>query len=246
MDARAAGLTVDGTSLSTASTPAGEILLLAVAGGGVDAAVYLGFGVLTAAQTGNTILLAVAFSQGHFLAGLHSAVSIASYVVGAAIGQMIVGVRRTISRSALRWALFIELFALGALLLAWRAAGSQPATRESLPLVALAAVSMGIQSAAVLYLHAGPATTYVTGTLTTFTVDVIRWPHLVSASRPHPGILSGQRPWIYGIAWLVYLGGAAGTGLLFLRIGSTALLLPIAAIAIVLVVVICRPSMEAR
>jgi uncharacterized membrane protein YoaK (UPF0700 family) len=105
---------------------------------------------------------------------------------------------------------------------------------------------MGIQSAAVLYLHAGPATTYVTGTLTTFTVDVIRWPHLVHVSPTDKGILSGHRPWIYGIAWLVYLGGATVTGLLYLSGGPTALLLPIAAIAVVLAVVASRPSALAR
>jgi uncharacterized membrane protein YoaK (UPF0700 family) len=40
----------------------------------------LGFGMLTAAQTGNTILLAVSLAQGRFTIAFHSAVSIAAYI----------------------------------------------------------------------------------------------------------------------------------------------------------------------
>jgi uncharacterized membrane protein YoaK (UPF0700 family) len=215
-----------------------EILLLAIVGGGVDAVIMLGFGVLTAAQTGNTILLAVALSLHHFAIGLSSAVSIGSYIAGAALGELLIDARRgRLSRTPrVRAALAFELIAVVTLLILWHAMGSSPSTRTSLPLVVLAAVAMGMQSATVLRLHAGPATTYVTGTLTTFTVDVIRWPHLVETSTGESSAFTGHRPWIYGVTWLIYLGGAMTTGLLYLSFGSTALLLPIAAILVVLVI----------
>jgi uncharacterized membrane protein YoaK (UPF0700 family) len=222
------------------------VLLLAVAGGSVDAVVILGFGVLTAAQTGNTILLAVSLAQSRFTTGFHSAVSIAGYIIGAALGEWVI-VGRCDSASRLTpvgWTLLAELVPLGSLLIAWRLAGPNPAAGTSAVLVALAAIAMGIQSAAVLRLHAGPTTTYVTGTLTTFTTETIRWLHLIETAAPlapaqqDPGgarLLSSDRPWIYGITWLVYAGGGVASGLLFLWVGATALVLPIAAIVAVVV-----------
>lgn len=112
-------------------------------------------------------------------------------------------------------------------------------------LVALAAIAMGIQSATVLRLHASPTTTYVTGTLTTFTTGLVRWLRLVettphSVPTPHErnatSLLSDDRPWIFGITWLVYAVGAVVSGLLFLWVGELALILPIAAIVAVIVV----------
>lgn len=94
------------------------ILLLAVAGAGMDAMVILRFGVLTAAQTGNTILLAVHLAQGEFASGLSSAVSVVGYIIGAAVGELVI-VRRRDSvpwPSAVVWTLVIELVPLGCLL----------------------------------------------------------------------------------------------------------------------------------
>jgi uncharacterized membrane protein YoaK (UPF0700 family) len=70
------------------------VLLLAVAGASVDAVVILGFGVLTAAQTGNTILLAAHLAQGQFASGLSSAVSVLGYMIGAAVGELVIVGRR--------------------------------------------------------------------------------------------------------------------------------------------------------
>jgi uncharacterized membrane protein YoaK (UPF0700 family) len=222
------------------------VLLLALAGGGVDAVVILGFGVLTAAQTGNTILLAVALAQGQFTTGVHSATSIAGYMLGAAVGELVI-VGRRVGASWLTpvgRTLLAELVPLVGLLIAWRLAGPNPDAGTSTGLVALAAMAMGIQSAAVLRIHAGPTTTYVTGTLTTFTTETIRWLRLIETAAPlastpqepsGTGVLSSERPWIYGVTWLVYAGGALSSGLLFLWVGAAALFLPIAAIVAVVV-----------
>jgi uncharacterized membrane protein YoaK (UPF0700 family) len=228
------------------------ILLLAVAGGSVDAVVILGFGVLTAAQTGNTILLAVNLAQGRLANGLSSAVSVVGYVIGVAVGErVIVGRRDSASGpSAVGWTLVAELVPLGCLLGYWHLAGPNPAQGTIAVLVALAAIAMGIQSAAVLRLHAGPTTTYVTGTLTTFTTEMIRRLHLMEwASNSAPtrqelnsgSLMSKDSPWIYGITWFVYAVGALVSGLLFGWVGEVALVLPIAAIIGVIVAGTCRP-----
>jgi uncharacterized membrane protein YoaK (UPF0700 family) len=242
------GLGTSGQPVAVRSTPGREILLLAIAGGGVDAILLLGFGVLTAAQTGNTILLAVALSQRHLVVALDSAVSIGSYVAGAALGELVLDTRtgKSSRLPPVGWALFVELLALVALLTTWLAQRSRLDEQTSLVLVALAAIAMGVQSAAVLRIHAGPSTTYVTGTITTFTTDVIRWPHLVTHHQPATGTVPKTRPWIYGVTWLVYLAGATTTGLLYLAFGASALLLPIVAvIAVVLITARTRVSAAA-
>jgi uncharacterized membrane protein YoaK (UPF0700 family) len=222
------------------------VLLLAVSGGSVDAIIIMGFSVLTAAQTGNTILLAVSLAQGRFTTAFDSAISIVGYLIGAAVGEIIIVARRLAASwlTPVGWTLLAELAALGSLLTAWRLAGPSLDAGTSAVLVALAAVAMGVQSAAVLRLHAGPTTTYVTGTLTTFATEAIRWLRLVEAARPvapaqqgmsGASVMSSDLPWIYGITWLVYAIGALAGGLLYLRVGAAALILPVAAILAVIV-----------
>jgi uncharacterized membrane protein YoaK (UPF0700 family) len=216
------------------------VLLLSLAGGCVDAVMILGFNVLTAAQTGNTILLAVSLAQGRFATGFYAAVSVIGYMAGAGVGELVI-VRRRDSASWLSpvgWGLVVELVALCGLLVCWRLAGRNPPVGMSAGLVAFAAVAMGIQSAAVLRLHVGPTTTYVTGTLTTFMTETIRRLPLVETAParapetqdPGPSILSPNGPVLYGVVWLVYAGGAGVSGLLFLRVREAALALPIVAI----------------
>jgi hypothetical protein len=104
------------------------LLLLAVAGASVDAVVILGFGVLTAAQTGNTILLAAHLAQGQFASGLSSAVSVLGYMIGAAVGELVIVGRRDSASwpSAVGWTLVAELVPLDCLLSYWHLAGPNP------------------------------------------------------------------------------------------------------------------------
>jgi uncharacterized membrane protein YoaK (UPF0700 family) len=205
------------------------LLLLAIAGGAVDAAILLGFGVLTAAQTGNTILLAVAVARGQLTTGMHAIVSMLGYVTGTAVGEVILDERGdAASRTDPVWrALLAELAALVALLVAWQAVGRTPAAAPRAALVMCAAVAMGIQSAAVLRLHAGPTTTYVTGTLTTFTAGMIR---RLRRSAPATRPAASDRPWLYGVTWLAYVSGALVGAHLARRVGAATLALPIVAI----------------
>jgi uncharacterized membrane protein YoaK (UPF0700 family) len=213
-------------------------LLLSVAGGGVDAAVILGFNVLTAAQTGNTILLTVAFAERRVATGFNAAVSVIAYIIGSAVGELVIIGRRNGSwLSPAAWGLLGELIPLGGLLACWHVAGRNPSPGGIAFLVALAATAMGMQSTAALRIHAAPTTTYVTGTLTTFSIRTMQWLHMKAASQsaarppdPSTSLWSREGAAIYGVDWLVYAGGAMASALLYLRAHEAALVLPIAAV----------------
>jgi uncharacterized membrane protein YoaK (UPF0700 family) len=148
--------------------------------------------------------------------------------------------------SAIGAVLITELIPLGALLIFWRLAGPHPIQETICILVAFAASAMGIQSAAMLRLHGGPTTTYITGTLTTFATKLIEWLRLVdtasapSRSRQDLTLMSHfsaiGAPWMYGSTWLVYLTGVVVGGLLFLGAKELALLLPMLAIVACIIV----------
>jgi uncharacterized membrane protein YoaK (UPF0700 family) len=242
-----------GAALATPSSARRDImiLLLSVAGGSVDAVIILGFNVLTAAQTGNTILLAVSLAQGRFSTGFYAAVSAFAYMVGAAVGELVVGKRRGSASwlSPVGRGLVAELIALGSLLGSWRLAGPSPALGTTAVPVAIAAIAMGVQSAVVLRLHVGPTTTYVTGTLTSLATKIVRGLYIIKkapaattyAQDANSAILwSSKGPVIYGVDWLVYAGGACVSALLFLRVREAALALPMAAIVAAIIAGVSR------
>jgi len=213
------------------------ILLLAFAGAGVDAVVIIAFNVLTAAQTGNTILFAVALAQGQVKGGISAAVSVLGFVVGTAVGELTLSRPANLrpGRSAIASALLAECVLLGGVIILWRAAGPNPPHGTIAALIVLAALAMGIQSTVVLRLHAGPTTTYITGMLTTFTTGMIRSllaRKTPSGASPTPGTpkSTGDASWKYGLTWVVYTAGAIASGVLFLHVGEGALLVPITAV----------------
>lgn len=223
------------------------ILLLAVAGGAVDAVLILAFNVLAGAQTGNTVLLGAALAQVRLAPALGSTASVVGYVIGVAVGEFIL-VRHKDNwpwPSAVATDLIAELMLLGGLLTLWLLAGPHPVQETMYTLVICAGGAMGIQSTAMLRLHGGPTTTYVTGTLTTFAAKLIRWLQLVQTAQPSSperqelilmtafSAVSG--PWIYGLTWFVYVTGVVSGGLFFLHIREMAILLPIVAIAVVVI-----------
>lgn len=227
------------------------ILLLAVVGAGVDAVMISAFGVLTAAQTGNTILLGVAVGQGQWSAGLAAGTSVIGYVVGAGVGELIMegGRAHRDGPPRVARAVVVELLLLTLILCAWRLLGAPLAPVGQDAFVALAALAMGIQSAVTLRVHAGPTTTYVTGTLTTFTTGMVRrlrWGGPEPCPAPgHRRVASDaprerERPWMYGATWAAYAAGAIVTALLWLPVREAALLLPIATLTAVLLAVYAR------
>jgi len=173
--------------------------VLTGAAGYVDAASYLALGrVFTANMTGNTVLFGLALVQGDAGAVVRTALSLGAFVGGAAIGAWLA---HRSERHA-HWPRGVTLaLAVEGALLAVLAADRAPLVGQ----VALAALAMGIQSAAARHLDVfGIATTFVTGTLT----------NLVSLIARHgvgPGA-AGHGKRLLAIAWSVYVLGAMAAG----------------------------------
>jgi len=185
-------------------------LLLVLVGSGTDAVIILGFNVLTAAQTGNTILLSVALARGDFVTGISAALSILGFVVGAAVGGLLC------RQSGARYPLFAEFVLMLAAMGSWWMAGATPGPVMLNAVVTVFAGAMGIQSAVIICLHGHPGT-YVTGLLTSFAVAL-------------PGAGREGAAAKLGFLWVLYAAGAVLTGWLFLTFGHFALLLPIVAL----------------
>ena len=196
-----------------ARLPQGQFLP-AVAGGAVDAIVIMGFQVLTAAQTGNTILLAVAVARGDLAAGWSSALSLAGFVSGAVLGWWLAGRPRLPAC----FTLFLEAAILSGMLALWLGAGPEPAAAISNTIIAGVAAAMGIQSAAVLSRKVGPPT-YVTGVLESFAHGLV--------SKRTGGNRVESPPGLHGLSWLAYFSGAVAAGWAFLAAGPAALGIPI-------------------
>jgi uncharacterized membrane protein YoaK (UPF0700 family) len=148
-----------------------DVLLLALtaAAGWTDALGYAALGhVFTANMTGNLVLLGLAIGQVEATAVERSAVALVGFAAGALAGAL---VTREAPRGRWPRRVTAALAAEAALLLAFAAlwlagAGAGPG-RGPDGLVALSALGMGIQSAAVRRLAVeGVTTTFVTGTIT--------------------------------------------------------------------------------
>lgn len=224
-------------------TPAGDRLLtlLALAAGCVDAVSYLGLGhVLTAAMTGNTVLLGLALGQADLAGALRSTIALIGFFAGVMVGAAIV--RRTptglIWSPAMMAALAVELMVLVALAVAWQLAeGTEQWRDERFPLIAAAGLAMGIQSAVAYRIGVSNiATTYVTGTLTSMGTRLVGWPGRRAPRGDHVGEVPS---WVPASVWAAYGCGAVFAGATHLwwptvdivgdvRWPSAALLLPIA------------------
>lgn len=206
------------------------LAFLAVAAGCVDAASFLGLGqVLTAAMTGNTVLLGLALGQADVQAALRSSVALLGFFAGTLLGAAIVERGdRPIWSPAVAAALAVELVLLAALAAAWQLAEGHLPIDPRYPLIALAGLAMGLQS---VVAHragvTGIATTYVTGTLTTLATRLIRSLRKRAAREPR-----GEDTvpvWFPAVVWLAYGLGAAFAGATYRWWGSVASLLDIEA-----------------
>ena len=119
--------------------------------------------------------LGLALAQAQGLAGVRSGVALVGFVVGVAIGAPIVRRARadewppadTVA-CAVEFVVLLALAIWGALL------GSRPVGEAVYPLIALAAIAMGLQSVAVRALGVpGVVTTYITGTWVSMIAEVM-------------------------------------------------------------------------
>jgi uncharacterized membrane protein YoaK (UPF0700 family) len=220
------------------------LLILTWAAGNVDAIGYLALGrVFTANMTGNTVLLGLHLGQEQGAAALRALVALVGFGAGVGIGALIV--ERIRSQQPWPRAVTAAL-AIEAVMLAAFGAGMYftGAVRSAqVPLVAVSAIAMGIQSAAVRRLNVpGIATTYVTGTLTGAVTGLIAGtrPAPVVAG-PGPGRVEGVPPgglwWrdvrLQLLALLVYGLGAVVGGLVHGRWPALVAALPFVAVTLV-------------
>lgn len=143
---------------------------LAFASGALDVASFTQLGgVFCSVMTGNLVLLGLAIARVSGDLAAHTGVAFAGYVAGAALGSRIGG--RSPHHDGLWPAsvtelLLVELLALAGFTVCWELTGGHPAGAGQLGLLALAALAMGLQSAAARTVGTTLSTTYLTGTLT--------------------------------------------------------------------------------
>jgi len=222
---------------------------LSLAAGCVDAVGYLGLGqVFVANMTGNTVLLGLAIGQADGRDVLQSGTALAGFVLGVAVGAAIVERgpdRAAVWTPAVTAALGLEFVILVVFAAGWLLDGSEPSGVAVYLLIALSALAMGVQSAAVRRLNvAGVSTTYITGTLTSLTARMVRWLRSASPERGEDRFTLTE-PSERGLpltadVWLAYGVGAVVGGAADLLWQPAALLLPTAAVAAVVVFMAAR------
>jgi uncharacterized membrane protein YoaK (UPF0700 family) len=152
------------------------VVILAFTPGFLDAVAFLRLGVFASILTGNTILVALAIDSGNILHAAVLLLAILGYLSGVTIGARITNpilAPEKIWPSAVTRALSIEFLVLLLLAITGFFATARPSGSFLYSLVTLAALAMGIQSAAVQALGLRDiSTTYITGTYTTFISNI--------------------------------------------------------------------------
>jgi len=154
------------------------VVLLALVSGATDATGFLALGgAFTSVMTGNMVLMGVAVGSGDASAVGLILSAFGGYVAGAALGSRVAGTPRPEDPTwppAVSRALAIELTLFAVFAAAWWLLGSDPSTAWGVPLLALTAMALGLQSSAILRFGVpGLSTTYLTGTLTTVVVRLV-------------------------------------------------------------------------
>ncbi|HEY7176940.1 MAG TPA: YoaK family protein, partial [Micromonosporaceae bacterium] len=149
------------------------MFLLAMVSGATDAIGFVTLGgVFTSVMTGNMVLFGLGVARGDSTLLANAATAIVAFIVGCAIGARIAGRPESSDPPWPRQVTLAVLFELS--LFALYAIGYELADRghpnsaEQPVLLALTAIGLGLQSAAVQrFGQSGLSTTYMTGTLTT-------------------------------------------------------------------------------
>ena len=155
------------------------VVVLTLVTGVTDAIGFLGLGsVFTSVMTGNMVLLGMAAARGNGTTAIHTGVAFLGYVLGGILGGKIAGAARADGRlwpRSFTVALTVEFVAFCCFNLGWELAGGHPPGNDTLPLLGVNALALGLQSAAVLRLGvSGLSTTYLTGTLTNVIANLLR------------------------------------------------------------------------
>jgi uncharacterized membrane protein YoaK (UPF0700 family) len=199
-------------------------VVLTLGAGAIDAISFLRLGgVFSSVITGNLVLLGLAAGRANGGLAAHVAVAGMAFVGGILFGARLAGPvapGHPVWPTRVNVALASELAALAVFVGWWAATGGRPSGADQFGLLALAALAMGIQSAAVRAIGiAGLSTTYMTGTLTTALANVVT---------------AGKLQWYSLVLILSVVVGAAMSGLLLAMAPAAAPALPVGLVAIVL------------
>jgi uncharacterized membrane protein YoaK (UPF0700 family) len=208
------------------------LVALTVSTGAVDAVSWLGLGkVFSAFMTGNIAFLGFGAAGAAGISLPQTAVSLVAFATGAVVGRLIAGPDAATGawpRRVTR-ALGLSTIAQVAFLVVWIAVDGRPSTGTAHGLIAMSALAMGVQTAAIASLGVRAIyTTAATATLTLLMGDLSSW----SQS-------GGERLRLASVLCGLFAGALAG-GLLFLHARTWAPLLPLALSAGVVAVALLR------
>lgn len=190
-------------------------------------------GVFTSVMTGNIVLWGLSAAQRSVSLASHTAVSIAGYIAGVALGTWVAhgfkvyrygkssspADRASVLPGHVGWSLFAELTLLAGATAGWEVTGAQPSGSAQFVLLAVTASAMGMQSSAVNEMGlTNVSTTFLTGTLTGLVSSLVS---------PGKDIPHGPRR--FGV--LIGLAAGAGLcGLLLATVPRAVPALPLAAL----------------
>jgi len=197
------------------------LTLIAIAltfGSGVaDVASFTRLGnVFTSVMTGNIVLWGLAVARGSLTLASHTALSIAGYIAGVAVGTWVAhGAQEAdadpgtgVLPAHVIWVLSAELMLLAGFTVGWEVTAARPGGWAQFCLLATLAAAMGVQSSAVKDMGLTEvSTTYLTGTLTGLVSSLVR----PGQETPHGGRRFG-----------VLIGLVAGASLCGLLVATAA------------------------
>ncbi|HTW65061.1 MAG TPA: YoaK family protein [Bryobacteraceae bacterium] len=160
---------------STAESHAVSLLLLTFIAGMLDGLSYLRENVFTANMTGNMVLLGIHLTQRDFPDAGRSLVALAAFAIGCIIAGFLILEREDRGRSVMTIGFSAELFLLiiFAVLFLMGRAGTGYLVHGAL--IFTAAMALAVQSVVVRRLRiSGVVTTFLTGTITTSMLGVVR------------------------------------------------------------------------
>jgi uncharacterized membrane protein YoaK (UPF0700 family) len=220
------------------------VILLAFAAGSVDALSYLGLGhIFTANQSGNIVLLGLAFGQGNSLDTLRSLASVLGFLVGVGLAALS-GVPLT---RQLRWpaavtrVLALEVVVLVSLTIWGALAQPNAQSMAIVPFIVLAASAMGMQSIVLWALGVPGVTSTAVASALTLLMGIssagLRRPLRMStraaqAAKPPPSA-SPSRAGLLALVVGLYLLAAIVTGVAERAFLLAAAAIPTATVALV-------------
>jgi uncharacterized membrane protein YoaK (UPF0700 family) len=210
------------------------LVLLSGGAGCTDVLAFLKLGDLfTSAMTGNTAFLAIAVGRGHLLAASRSLCALIGFVLGVVLATTVSTPRpgqEENQRRILRRLLLLELVFLGSCAALWSATASSVHGVLRYEIIALSALSMGIQAIAARASNSSGINTIV------FTTNLINI--LIAATRAlahlQPDSSPRSRTMSHVQAFVAYGAGAVLAAFLVYRCYELVIWIPVAAVLLAL------------